>query len=82
MIMAIDMSRYDNLIGVHNQVNDELASKGYYIDYRVSPSRYVLTKINEINRENDKDIYVSKRLKDIDIYINKNYKDLLNADKK
>ena len=67
MIMAMNMSKYDNLIGVHNQINNELASKGFYIDTKLSPRRYVLTK-------NDKDIYVSKSLKDVDIYINKNIK--------
>ena len=59
--------KYDNLTGVHNEVSDELKSNGFYIDHRLSPRRYVLTK-------NDKDIYVSKSLKDVDIYINKNIK--------
>jgi len=59
------MNKYDNLIGIHNQVSDELKSNGFYIDCRLSPRRYILTK-------NNKDIYVSKRLKDIDIYISKN----------
>ena len=59
--------KYDNLKGVHNEVNDELKSKGFNIDHRLSPRRYVLTK-------NNKDIYTFKTLKYLDLYITKNLK--------
>ena len=65
MIMEMNMSKYDNLRGVHNEVSDELKSKGFYIDHRLSPRRYVLTK-------NNKDIYTFKTLKYLDLYITKN----------
>ena len=61
----MNMSKYDNLIGVHNQINNELASKGFYIDTKLSPRRYVLTK-------NNKDIHTFKTLKYLDLYITKN----------
>ena len=54
--------KYDNLKGVHNEVNDELKSKGFNIDHRLSPRRYVLTK-------NNKDIYTFKTLKYLDLVV-------------
>ena len=56
--------RYNNLIGIHNEICNELKHKGFYINHKLSPKRYILT-------QNNKDIYISKTLKDIDIYIDK-----------
>ena len=39
--------RYNNLIGIHNEICNELKHKGFYINHKLSPKRYILTQNNK-----------------------------------